>query len=227
MSTEIKYWHLRHHKLFSVLNNKQIEDLCVIMNYKKAHKGEIIYFADEGSKRIYFLKKGTVKIVEMGDNGIESIKEILQPGDLFGELSLDNDPGNPEYAQVISKEVVICSFRMENFEQVLESHPSIALQFTRIIGFRFKKLRNSYSNLVFKDVRSRLNALLIDWASKEGIAEGNVVKLKNYLTHQDIASLVCSTRQTVTQLLNDLENNGILNYSRQEIVIKDIQKLKE
>jgi CRP-like cAMP-binding protein len=227
MSTEIKYWHLRHHKLFSVLNNSQIEELCVIMNFKKANKGEIIYLADGGSRMIYFLKKGTVKIVEMGENGTESIKEILQAGDLFGELSLDSDPGNPEYAQALSKEVVICSFRLEKFEQLLETYPSIALKFTRLVGFRLKRLRNSYSNLVFKDVKSRLIGFLKEWAEREGVRNGSDTVLKNYLTHQDIAGLICATRQTVTQLLNDLESEGIVVYTRQEIIIKDLQRLKK
>lgn len=197
MSSELKYWHLRHHKFFSLLNNEQIEDLCVIMNYKKAHKGEIIYFADGGLKRIFILKKGTVKIVEMGENGTEFIKRILQPGDLFGELSLDSSPGNFKYAPAISKKVVICSSRLKNFEQVLETYPGVALQFTRLIGFRFKKLRNSCSNLIFIDVKSRMNGFLSDWA---GVKGGTSAVIRNYPTYQDIASLICATRQTVTQL---------------------------
>ncbi|TND05097.1 MAG: Crp/Fnr family transcriptional regulator [Bacteroidetes bacterium] len=225
MNTEIKYWHLRNHKLFSVLDNTQIEELCIIMSYKKAHKGEIIYFADEEVKRIYFLKKGTIKIAETGENGNEAIREILQQGDLFGEITLDQGNETPEYAQAMSKEVVICSFRLEDFEQLLEKYPSLALKFTKLVGFRFKRLKNSYSNLIFKDVRTRLIAFLKDWAEKEGIKNGTSVVLENFLTHQDLASLVCSTRQTVTQLMNELEDRGLIRYSRKEIVIPDLRHL--
>lgn len=226
MSSETKYWHLRNHKLFSAMSNKQIDELCVIVNYKKAHKGEIIYFADDNVKRIYLLKRGTVKIVEADDKGTEVIKEILQAGDLFGEITLDSGTDNHEYAQAVSKEVVICSFLLENFEHVLGEHPDIAFKFTKLIGFRFKKMRNSYSNLVFKDVKTRLSIFLKDWAEKEGVKNGSSVSIQNYLTHQEIASLVCSTRQTVTQLLNDLEAEGVLKYSRKEITIADTGKLR-
>ncbi len=226
MNSEIKYWHLRNHKLFSVLNNEQIEELCIIMKYKKALRNEIIYLSDESDKRIYFLKKGKVKIVEVGMNGNEIIKEILHPGDLFGEISLDHDMGNPEYAQAISPEVFICSFTLNNFENVLETYPSIALRFTKLVGFRLKRLNNSYSNLVFKDVKSRLLEFIKDWARREGTQSGLAVSIKNYLTHQDMASLICSTRQTVTQLMNELVEEGKITYSRKEIVIKDIQMLQ-
>lgn len=226
MNSEVKYWHLRNHKLFSVLNNRQIEELCIIVSYKKAHKGEIIYFADEAVKRIYFLKKGTIKIAEMGENGNESIREILRPGDLFGEITLDQSDGSPEYAQAVSKEVVICSFMLEDFEKLLTEYPGLALRFTKFVGFRLKRLRNNYSNLIFKDVRTRLLAFLKDWAEREGKVTDAGVLIENYLTHQDLAGLVCSTRQTVTQLLNELESKGSLRYSRKEILITDMNRLQ-
>jgi len=83
MSQETQYWYLRNHKLFSVLSNMQIEELCIITKYKKAGKGEIIYFSEVPDQRIYILKKGNIKIVEADNQGNEIIKEILIPGDLL------------------------------------------------------------------------------------------------------------------------------------------------
>lgn len=219
---ENKYWYLRNHKLFSVMSNSQIEELCIITRYKTAKKGEIIYFADDSVKRIYFLKKGTVKIVEAGDNGKEIIKEILQTGDLFGEITLDVNSDSHEYAQAVSNEVVICTFLLENFEKILETYPDIAFKFTKMVGFKLKRMQNNYSNLVFKDVKMRLISFLKEWAEKEGEKTQDGTLLKNYLTHQDIAGLVCSTRQTVNELLNRFEQEGKIKYSRKHIVIKDL-----
>ncbi len=224
MQIENKYWHLRNHKLFSVLKNSQIEELCVIINYKKVKKNDVIYFANDELKRIFFLKRGRIKIAEMDESGNEIIIDILQSGDLFGELSLDSENKNTEYAQAMS-DVTICSFRLEDFESLMEHYPSVALKFTKFVGFRFKRLENRYSNLVFKDVKTRLIGFIKDWALREGKREGNKITLENYLTHQDIANLICSTRQTVTQLLNDLEHAGLLSYERKEIVVKDVNKL--
>ncbi len=224
MQNETKYWHLRNHKLFSVLKNSQIEELCVIINYKKVKKNDVIYFANDELKRIFLLKRGRIKIAEMDESGNEIIIDILQSGDLFGELSLDSENKNTEYAQAMS-DVTICSFRLEDFESLMEHHPSVALKFTKFVGFRFKRLENRYSNLVFKDVKTRLIGFIKDWALREGKREGNKITLENYLTHQDIANLICSTRQTVTQLLNDLEHAGLLSYERKEIVVKDVNKL--
>ena len=226
MNSEIKYWHLRNHKLFSVLNRSQIEELCVIVNYKTCQKGDIIYFSDDAVKRIYLLKKGAIKIAEMDSKGNEVIKEILEKGDLFGELTLDSGSSTAEYAQAVSKEVVICSFKLADFEKLLENYPSVALGFSKMVGFRFTKLKNNYSNLVFKDVKTRLIYFFIDWAEKDGVEKKGAYHLENYLTHQNLASLICSTRQTVTEILNELQRSGLIAYSRTEICIPNLEQLK-
>jgi CRP/FNR family transcriptional regulator len=225
MSVEVKYWYLRNHKLFSTLSNSQISDLCIITRFKKANKGEIIYFADEPVQRIYFLKKGMIKIVEADKKGDEIIKDIIQQGDLFGEITLNNASKSHEYAQAMSSEVMICTFTLEDFEKLLEINPALALKFYKFVGFKFKRLQNRYANLVFKDVRSRLIDFLKEWAEREGETTDEGVLLHNYLTHQDIANLVCSTRQTITQLMNELEVDGKIQYSRKEIIFTDLQTL--
>ncbi len=224
MSVEVKYWNLRNHKLFATLSNSQITDLCIVTRYKTAERGEIIYFADEPVQRIYLLKKGMIKIVEVNGKGEEVIKDIIQRGDLFGEITLNADGENHEYAQAMSKEVAICSFKLEDFESLLQTDPSLALKFYKLVGFKLKKLQNRYTNLMFKDVRSRLIDFLKEWAEREGRGEDKIT-LENYLTHQDIANLVCSTRQTVTQLFNELEQNGKIVYGRKEIVIPSLAQL--
>ena len=88
MCEELKYWYLRDHKLFRTLSFFQIKQLCIIVGFKKAKKGDVIYFSSSDVPRIFLLKKGNIKIVSIDDEGNETIKEILQKGDLFGELSL-------------------------------------------------------------------------------------------------------------------------------------------
>jgi len=88
-----------------------------------------------------------------------------------------------------------------------------------------KRIKNSYSNLISKDAKTRLFQFLKDWAVKEGIQNGSKVVIENYLTQNDIAQIICTSRQTATQLLNEMENNGTLIYNRKEIIISDITKL--
>jgi CRP/FNR family transcriptional regulator len=225
MYEDLKYWYLRDHKLFRTLSFSQIKQLCIITGFKKAKKGEIIYFSSSEVPRIFLLKKGNIKIIAVDEEGNETIKDIIQKGDLFGELTLENDLQSNEYAKVLSDDVVICSFLMSDFEDLLLRNPSLALSYTKFVGLKMKRIKNSYANLISKDAKTRLSQFLKDWAEKEGGQEGNKVVIENYLTQNDIAQIICTSRQTTTQLLNEMEAKGMILYNRKEIIISDIMKL--
>lgn len=225
MYDELKYWYLRDHKLFWTLSMSQIKQLCMITGFKKAKKGDIIYFSSSDVPRVFLLKKGNIKIVSVDEEGNETIKDIIQKGDLFGELELDNDRNSNEYAKALTDDVTICSFLMSDFEDLLLKYPSLALSYTKFVGLKMKRIKNNYANLISKDAKTRLYQFLKDWAEKEGKRIDNRVVIENYLTQNDMAQIICTSRQTATQLLNEMETNGLLYYNRKEIIIDDITRL--
>ncbi|HEY4628529.1 MAG TPA: Crp/Fnr family transcriptional regulator [Flavobacterium sp.] len=226
MYEDLKYWYLRDHKLFRTLSFSQVRQLCIITGFKKAKKGEVIYFSSSDVPRIFLLKKGNIKIVAVDEEGNETIKDIIQKGDLFGELTLEADEQANEYAKVLSDDVAICSFLLSDFEDLLLRNPSLALSYTKFVGLKMKRIKNSYSNLISKDAKTRMLQFLKEWAEKEGKKVNNRVVIENYLTQNDIAQIICTSRQTATQLLNEMEANGMLTYNRKEIVISDVTKLE-
>jgi CRP/FNR family cyclic AMP-dependent transcriptional regulator len=227
MLEDIKYWFLHDHQLFSVLSREENRALCLIPSFKTVKKNEIIYFSHENEQRLYTIKKGTLKIVQVDAEGKETVKEILRAGDLFGQYTFDEemDQNQDEFATAVTEKVVICSFRVNEFEAILKKNPNLAVRYTKLVGFKIKRITNSYSNLMFKDVKTRFKLFLKDWAMKEGEGKEKDVKIKNYLTHNDIAGLICSTRQTVTSLFNELKADGLIDYDRSEIVVHDANKL--
>lgn len=225
MYDELKYWYLRDHKLFWTLSMSQIKQLCIITGFKKAKKGDVIYFSSSEVPRVFLLKKGNIKIVSVDEDGNETIKDIIQKGDLFGELELDNDRNSNEYAKALTDDIIICSFLMSDFEELLLKNPSLALSYTKFVGLKMKRIRNNYSNLISKDAKTRLYQFLKDWSDKEGKRVGDKVIIDNYLTQNDMAQIICTSRQTATQLINEMETKGLLHYNRKEIIIDDITKL--
>lgn len=225
MSEEVKYWHLRNHKLFWVLNNSQVRQLCIITNFKKAKKGDVIDFGDSEIPRIYLLKKGNIKIVKIDEEGNELIIDVIQKGELFGELGFGEMENSNEYAKVLTDQVILCSFNVTDFERVLTEYPGLAISYTKFVGFQLKRVKNSYSNLFFKTAKQRLVAFLKDWIEREGAAKEGQVILSNYLTQQDISQIICTSRQTATQIFNEWEQKGVITYGRKEIIIQDIKML--
>lgn len=223
MHEDLKYWYLRDHELFQTLNYWEIKQLCITTNFKKAEKGEYIHFSFCDVPRIFLLKKGSIKIIALDKDGKEELKDIIYKGDFFGELALEcGDTDISEYAKVLSDDVIICSFLISNFENLLLKKPSLALSYAKFIGLKLRRIKNNYSNLTSKNAKTRLIDFLRDWADKEGVKFENSIKIVNYLTQNDIAQMICTSRHTTNQLINELETKNFLIYNRKEIIIHDI-----
>jgi CRP-like cAMP-binding protein len=110
---------LRQHRLFRQLTYKECSELNIVSGFMNKKKNEFIYMNSLRNDRLYFLKKGYIKIGTYDKEGNEKIKEVLSQGDIFGQLSLEGSIGEQEFAQVIKSEANICSFAVEDFERIL------------------------------------------------------------------------------------------------------------
>lgn len=225
MSSNLKYWYLHEHKLFRNLSFSEIDTLCILKKFKKSKKNELIDLPFSEKERIYFLKHGTIKLIKISAEGDEILIDILQKGDLFGELSLEQPTKNEEFFKVVSEEAIICTFYREKLEDVINKKPDFAFNYIKFIGFNFKKIQNGYRNILFKDAKTRLLLLLNTIIEKENL-ETSSFTLPNYLTQNDIAQLICTTRQTIISLFKELEKEGFITYTQKEIIVQDIQKIK-
>ncbi len=225
MNSDLKYWYLSNHKLFRNLSFSEINALCILKRFKKSKKNELIDLPFSDKERIYFLKRGTIKLIRIDKEGDEVLLDILQKGDLFGDLNLEKSSENHEFFKVVSSEAIICTFYRERLEEVMYKKPDFALSYIKFIGFSFKKIQNSYKNILFRDAKTRLLLLLDSILENENVRSSSYI-LPNYLTQKDIAQLICTTRQTVIALFKDLKNEGILVYSQSGISIPDVKKIK-
>lgn len=219
MNSEIKFHFLSNHQLSNNLSREQLNDLCTSANFRVADKGENIFFESDSDTRVFLVLKGVIKISEMSESGTEMIKEVIREGDFFGDITMNTYTSEVEYAVALTDDTVICSFNRIEFEAILNRNPMLAVNFAKHVGSKLRKLEHRHSNLVFHDVKTRLINFFKEWAFSEGTKSGNKIVLNNYLTHNDIAGLISTSRQSVTVLLNELKDSGLFNYSRKHIEI--------
>ena len=99
------------------------------------------------------------------------------------------------------------------------SNPKLNFEVTRTIGDRLMKVERRLESLVFKDARQRILDFIYNNAIEKGMKVGFGMKLKHDLTHQDIANLTATSRQTVTIVLNELREAELINFDRKSILI--------
>jgi CRP/FNR family transcriptional regulator, cyclic AMP receptor protein len=219
---------IRENQLFSQLSEEEYEEIGLVHHFKEAEPNEFIYFERYLNSRLFFLKDGYIKIGYHDKEGNEVIKEIIGRGDVFGRFSLQ--PGNreAEFAQAFKTKVSLCAFTLTDFEQLLHKKPNLAIRFYKQMGEKLTQIENRMINLLQKDVRSRLLFFLHSFVRQHPqFAINNSFNMPALLTHEDIAKLIASSRQTVTTTLNELQKEGLLNFSRNGLMVPDIKKLQK
>lgn len=225
MYNDINYLYLRDHKTFDGLTKDQLYEVLRHTKFTRKRKSDLIRLSENQTPKFYFLIKGKMKIAEMDRMGNSLIREVEKEGGIFGNFGT-NEGINYEYAQALTNEVVYFYIDCSDFDRLCTSIPRLALNLSASISDKLKKSQMRYSHLVFKDVKSRLVYFFKFWAMEEGLQDGDSIVIKNYLTHNDIAEIISTCRQTVTSILNDLKSNGLISYTRKEIVISDIATLE-
>jgi len=227
MNPDAHFILLRNHVLFKQLTYKECSQLNIVSGFLKPKKNEFIYFDKFSHDKLYFLKKGYIKIGYYDEQGNEVIRDILKEGDVFGQIGLERYDNEGEFAQAIKGDASICSFTISDFEEILKKRPDLAISFTKLVGLKFKKLQNRLSNIVFKDVQQRLLDFFVSFSEANNPEALDSLVISNYLTHADIASLVGATRQTITTLINKMEEEKLIFFERKQVVIPSVKRLKE
>jgi CRP/FNR family transcriptional regulator len=213
---------LKMNPLFGKLEKSELMDLAENLRNTTLSKGDIIDFYTEPDAYVSVILCGTVKLCELDDNGKEYIKDFYQENDLFG-LPSELQKNKFEYLEVISNRLLIAKIPVDKFRSLMASNAEFSLRVNDYVWSLYRKMEKRYRYLAnLKSVKSRLMYFIKDWAVEKGKKDGNRILLKNYLTHKDISDLICCTRVTVTHTINELKNDGFIDYSRGLIQINDI-----
>ncbi len=218
---------LRKFNLWSDLSDEEYEKLDVADNFREVKQGEYIYFEAYHHNYIYFVKKGHILLGKIDDSGSVITKDILREGDFLGQVTLEKDNLDGEFAQAIKSNVCLCSFTIEKFTTLLKENPSISIKYSKLVGLRLRKFENRLINIVQKDARTRLLLFLgelLNERIRQAPVYGDTARIPSYLTHEEIARLIGASRQTVTTIFNELKEEGVLEYSRKEIKFLSYKK---
>lgn len=195
--------------------------MCEILEMKNIDKGSTVELINNDHKSIFFLKKGTVKII---DTTTDSVKYIVKKGHIFGELSLYDEHDNIEEQAIALEDCIVCYIESFRMKQIMEKHKSLKNGVLKIYGLRIKKLERRLQDLLYKDSTTRIKEFVIDYIKEFGEQTEKNIIAKNLLTHKDIANLTNTSRQTVSNTLSILRKEGIIDYNTQSISILNTTK---
>jgi CRP/FNR family cyclic AMP-dependent transcriptional regulator len=219
---------IRNYDLWSNLSDEEYDELNVMHNFIEAKKDDYIYFDSHFHNKLYFIKDGYIKIGYVDDDGEEIVKEIIQKGEIFGQFALEKNNLNGEFARAHKTKVSLCAFNVDDFEKLLKKKPQLAITYSKQVGQKLRNVEYRLVHMLNKDVRSRLISFFYQLAMQneyDGVA--HTFQMQNFLSHDDIARLIGSARQTVTSFLAELEKENLVVTDRKKIFIPDVKKLQQ
>ena len=185
--------------------------ICEILEMDHIEKGKPIALNEAHRNSIFFLKRGSAKIV---DTTNDSVKYIVKHGNIFGELALyDQEAATKEVAYAL-EDCIICYIEPEQMEQLMEKHKSLKNGVLKVYGLRIQKLERRLHDLLYKDSSTRIREFISEYLDEFGETnEAGKSIAKNLLSHKEIANLTNTSRQTVSNVLSTIRKEGVIDYN--------------
>lgn len=186
-------------------------------------KGDIIIYQGDENKYIYYIDKGRVRVSLLNIEGEEKTIAIITAGNIFGEISaLD---GQPSPTSVIAITDVVL-YKISNFDVFLGNRDFIK-EMINSLTRKNRLLLSEIKSIHFKDAYTRLATCIYRLSEKYGIRnekQGNVKILVRF-THQQMAALMGTSRVTITNILNKMRKEKMIDYEDGFLVVTDEKKL--
>lgn len=209
---------LRQVPLFEGLDDEQLDAIALVTITRRFDKDQVIILAEEEGDALFIISSGQVKVSIVSEDGREVILSLLGTGSVFGELSLLD--GKPRSANVVATENTgLYMLRRSDFLQLVYKVPQIAVGLLAELAARLRKTDRKIGGLALLDVTSRISETLLQLADEHGTETDDGVLLKSRPTHQQIANMSGTTRETVSRVLKRLEKQGYITTEGRTITI--------
>ena len=186
-------------------DREKISRLCVDRRYPG--KATIFARGDPGDS-LFLLKEGVVRICSVSEKGGETILHILKPDAIFGELLFSEE--RRALTAIAGTDVVVTVIPRKNFLEILRSVPVVAENVIRLLSMRLSKVEKEIADFGHTWSYNRLAMVLLELAREHGVETPAGTRIPLRLTHEDLAKLIGTTRETVTTQVNRFRKKGLV-----------------
>ncbi|KUL35502.1 cyclic nucleotide-binding protein [Streptomyces regalis] len=190
--------------------------------------GELLYTPQEPCQVLFILKHGRVRIFRISSKGRALTCAILTPGTVFGEMLLLGQRMYDDFAEALD-DVTVCVMHRTDVDRLLLSDARIATRIAEILGRRLADLEQRLSDSVFKSIRQRVATTLLTLTAGPAIGPpaADAPERQLAVTHDQLAALVGTARESVTKVLDHFADLGVIRLERGHITLLDPDRLRD
>ncbi len=216
---------LRASDFGSTLNEELLERLASQSVAFDFRRRRLIYSSGDEANSLYVIERGRIKLCRIEAGSLrEAVIDILPAGSLFGDSALYAD-GKRENCAVAYEHSRILRIPVGEFKKGMAESRELYDYTFRLIGQRLARAERRLADFALDAIPARLDKLLLEFSHRYGVNETEGVLIDIPLPHREIASIVGSTRESVTVRLNAMRREGIIDFVNRRILIKRPESL--
>ncbi|MCH7230906.1 Crp/Fnr family transcriptional regulator [Glycomyces sp. L485] len=224
---QIKNRYLAEVDIFRDLTEDELHTIAQQAPMRTFDRGELLFSPRQRVETLFILKTGTVRIFRVSADGRALTTALLEPGTVFGEMVLLGQHMYDQYAEAV-EDATLCLMDRADVHKYLIGNPKIAMRVTELLGERLIEAERRLSDTVLKTAPERIASTLHTLAGREyrkGGLRGSELTVK--ITHEQLADLVGTSRETATKALGALADDGVIKLGRGKITVKKPLALRD
>ena len=221
----IEFWHLQNVDWLRELPPDVIEDLRQTAELMCYQQGALIFKPAIDPEYVFLLESGLVRIYRESERAEQVTFGYVHPGEVFGECAVFQHRPRESFAAAHEPSTVL-KFSRQIFTTAIRSRPSIMFAVAKQIEGRFKNVESRVEDLVFRNARSRLAHVILNLSEEFGRVDGDRTIVQIRLTHAELATLIGTSRPTVSIALGELEDEGVVTRTDGYIGITNLKALQ-
>jgi len=205
--------------LFETVGDSLIDDLAERAPVHQYTRRQLVHAEGEEAANLHVVVRGRVRLTRAAAGGRELTMDYRGPGEVVGETAIVGAP-RPTSARAI-EDVETLRIPTEVVQRLFRDAPAFAGGLARFGLERSRELESRIEALVSRSVESRVARFLLDAAARHGVPDSRGTLIGVKFTHQEIASFVDSTRETVTLILRELKRHALIETDHRRVVVLD------
>ncbi|CAA9512856.1 MAG: Transcriptional regulator, Crp/Fnr family [uncultured Rubrobacteraceae bacterium] len=217
-----EYTRLQEEECRSLL--RLLEEMGIATADRTYAPGDAVYREGEYGDALYVLVSGVMKLFRPYSGSKEATLRLLRDWDIFGHLAFAGEARQRAYAEAVT-DCVVTKVPKIFVERAVRQEPRVAFKIMTLLELRLVQYEELVKCLLPRETEVRLANLLPILAQKFGDRRDGVVTIDLRLTHQDLAAMVASTRESVTKVLNEMRGRDLIEVEAGRITLKDWRAL--
>ncbi|OPX49529.1 Crp/Fnr family transcriptional regulator [Clostridium thermobutyricum] len=212
--------------IFESLTLEELNGVIELRKHINLKKGEKLFLEGETIESIFIVSKGALKLIKSTSNGKEQIINILNSGDLAGEVNVFGKEKTSKVSAIAINESEVFEINKSDLDKLINNNPSILIKLLNGLSNKVIHLQNLTANLSENNINSRIACMLLEFLDKYKSQEGEEISINLPINRGEMANYCGVTRETISRKLSSYEKEKIIKLKGKKLIILNKESLE-